>query len=121
MKRLEGRVCVVTGGAGSVGLATARLFLAEGARVALIDLRQAELDHAVERLGNRSVMTVVADVSRDEEVAAAIEAVNARFGPIDVLFSNAGNFGTVAPIAAYPEAVFDSVYAVHVKGVTAAA
>jgi NAD(P)-dependent dehydrogenase (short-subunit alcohol dehydrogenase family) len=116
MKRLEGRVCVVTGGAGSVGLATARLFLAEGARVALIDLRQAELDHAVERLGNRSVMTVVADISRDEEVAAAIEAVNARFGPIDVLFSNAGNFGTVAPIATYPEAVFDAVYAVHVKG-----
>jgi NAD(P)-dependent dehydrogenase (short-subunit alcohol dehydrogenase family) len=116
MKRLEDRVCVVTGGAGSVGLATARLFLAEGARVALIDLRQAELDHAVERLGNRSVLTVVADISRDEEVAAAIEAVNARFGPIDVLFSNAGNFGTVAPIAAYPEAVFDAVYAVHVKG-----
>ena len=116
MKRLEGRICVVTGGAGSVGLATARLFLEEGARVALIDLRQADLDRAAEHLGNHSVMTVVADISRDQEVAAAIEAVDARFGLIDVLFSNAGNFGTVAPIAAYPEAVFDAVYAVHVKG-----
>jgi NAD(P)-dependent dehydrogenase (short-subunit alcohol dehydrogenase family) len=116
MNRLEGRVCVVTGGAGSVGLATARLFLEEGARVVLIDLRQAELDRAAECLGNCSVMTVVADISRDQEVAAAIEAVHARFGPIDVLFSNAGNFGTVAPIATYPEAVFDAVYAVHVKG-----
>jgi len=116
MKRLEGRVCVVTGGAGSVGLATARLFLAEGARVALIDLRQAELQRAAESLGHGSVMTFVADVSRDEEVAAAVEAVDAKFGPVDVLFSNAGNFGVVAPIATYPETVFDSVYAVHVKG-----
>lgn len=116
MKRLEGKVCVVTGGAGSVGLATARLFLGEGARVALIDLRQTELDRAAERLGNPSVMTVVADISRDQEVAAAIDAVDARLGPIDVLFSNAGNFGTVAPISVYPEAAFDAVYAVHVKG-----
>jgi NAD(P)-dependent dehydrogenase (short-subunit alcohol dehydrogenase family) len=116
MKRLEGRVCVVTGGAGSVGVATARLFLEEGARVALIDLRQADLNRAAEHLGNHSVMTFVADISRDQEVAAAIEAVDARFGLIDVLFSNAGNFGTVAPIATYPEAVFDAVYAVHVKG-----
>jgi NAD(P)-dependent dehydrogenase (short-subunit alcohol dehydrogenase family) len=116
MKRLEGRVCVVSGGAGSVGVATARLFLEEGARVALIDLRQADLNRAAEHLGNHSVMTVVADISRDKEVAVAIEAVDARFGLIDVLFSNAGNFGTVAPIAAYPEAVFDAVYAVHVKG-----
>jgi NAD(P)-dependent dehydrogenase (short-subunit alcohol dehydrogenase family) len=116
MKRLEGKVCVVTGGAGSVGMATARLFLAEGARVALIDLRQDHLDRAAERVGSRSIMTVVADISRDHEVAAAIEAVHAQFGPIDVLFSNAGNFGTVAPIAVYPEAVFDAVYAVHVKG-----
>src|SRR5689334_3908130 len=116
MKRLEGRVCVVTGGAGSVGLATARLFLAEGARVALIDLRQAELKRAAESLGHGSVMTFVADVSRDEDVAAAVEAVCAKFGPIDVLFSNAGNFGVAAPIATYPETVFDSVYAVHVKG-----
>lgn len=116
MKRLEGKVCVVTGGAGSVGLATARLFLGEGARVALIDLRQTELDRAAERLGNPSVMTVVADISRDQEVAAAIDAVDARLGPIDVLFSNAGNFGAVAPISVYPEAAFDAVYAVHVKG-----
>jgi NAD(P)-dependent dehydrogenase (short-subunit alcohol dehydrogenase family) len=116
MKRLEGKVCVVTGGAGSVGLATARLFLGEGARVALIDLQQTELDRAAERLGNPSVMTVVADISRDQEVAAAIDAVDARLGPIDVLFSNAGNFGAVAPISVYPEAAFDAVYAVHVKG-----
>lgn len=116
MKRLEGRVCIVTGGAGSVGVATARLFLEEGARVALIDLRQADLDRAVERLGDGPVMALVADISRDQEVAEAVAAVTGRLGPIDVLFSNAGNFGTVAPIAAYPEAVFDAVYAVHVKG-----
>jgi len=116
MGRLANKVCVLTGGAGSVGVATARLFLEEGARVALVDLRQADLDRAVERLGSGSVVPLVADVSSDHEVAAAVETVTDRFGPIDVLFSNAGNFGTVAPIASYPEAVFDAVYAVHVKG-----
>ncbi|WP_027543570.1 SDR family NAD(P)-dependent oxidoreductase [Bradyrhizobium sp. WSM2254] len=116
MKRLEGRVCVVTGGAGSVGTATARLFLEEGARVALIDLRQADLDRAVERLGGAPVLSLVADVSRDQEVADAVDQVTERLGPIDVLFSNAGNFGSVAPIADYPEVVFDTVYSVHVKG-----
>jgi len=116
MGRLANKVCVLTGGAGSVGVATARLFLEEGARVVLVDLRQADLDRAVERLGNSSVVTLVADVSRDHEVATVVETVIDRLGPIDVLFSNAGNFGTVAPIATYPEAVFDAVYAVHVKG-----
>ncbi len=116
MKRLTNKVCVLTGGAGSVGLATARLFLEEGAKVALIDLRRSELDRAVECLGDASVVPLVADISRDREVAAAVAAVTERLGPIDVLFSNAGNFGTVAPIAVYPEAAFDAVYAVHVRG-----
>lgn len=116
MKRLTNKVCVLTGGAGSVGMATARLFLEEGAKVALIDLRRSELDRAVECLGDSSVVPLVADISRDREVAAAVAAVTERLGPIDVLFSNAGNFGTVAPIAVYPEAAFDAVYAVHVRG-----
>lgn len=116
MKRLTNKVCVLTGGAGSVGMATARLFLEEGAKVALIDLRRSELDRAVECLGDSSVVPLVADISREREVAAAVAAVTERLGPIDVLFSNAGNFGTVAPIAVYPEAAFDAVYAVHVRG-----
>ena len=53
-------------------------------------------------------------MTRADQVAAFVAATRARFGGIDILFSNAGNFGTVAPIADYPEEVFDAVYAVHV-------
>ena len=55
-------------------------------------------------------------MTKSDQVKNAIAATVARFGKIDVLFSNAGNFGTVAPIADYPEDVFDSVLAVHVRG-----
>ena len=116
MKRLDGKVCVITGGAGSIGLATARLFLDEGAKVMLIDLKPDDLAHAAGRLGGDDVAIAAADVTKAADVAAAVEATIARWGRIDVLFSNAGNFGVVAPIADYPEQVFESVYAVHVKG-----
>jgi NAD(P)-dependent dehydrogenase (short-subunit alcohol dehydrogenase family) len=116
MKRLDDKVCLITGGGGSIGLATARLFLDEGAKVMLVDLVQADLARAAERLGSGRVAIVAADVTKAADVAAAVGAVVARWGRIDVLFSNAGNFGVVAPIAAYPEDVFDAVYAVHVKG-----
>jgi NAD(P)-dependent dehydrogenase (short-subunit alcohol dehydrogenase family) len=116
MKRLDDKVCLITGGGGSIGLATARLFLDEGAKVMLVDLAQADLARAAERLGSDRVAIVAADVTKATDVAAAVGAVVARWGRIDVLFSNAGNFGVVAPIAAYPEDVFDAVYAVHVKG-----
>ena len=59
-------------------------------------------------------------MTKSDQVKNAIAATVARFGKIDVLFSNAGNFGTVAPIADYPEDVFDSVLAVHVRGASSA-
>jgi NAD(P)-dependent dehydrogenase (short-subunit alcohol dehydrogenase family) len=116
MGALAGKVAVITGGAGSLGLATARLFLAEGAWVMLVDLRQSDLAHASGALASPDVATFAADVTRAGDVAAFVEATRAHYGKIDVLFSNAGNFGTVAPIADYPEDVFDAVYAVHVRG-----
>jgi len=116
MLRLADKVCLLTGGAGSVGLATAKLFLAEGARVTLVDLRAEKLAAAAATLGADRVQTVVADVSQSTEVEQAVAATVRRWGRIDVLFSNAGNFGVVAPIAAYPEELFESVLAVHVKG-----
>ena len=61
-------------------------------------------------------MTFAADVAKASDVAAAVAPSVARWGEIDVLFSNAGNFGMVAPIADYPEDVFESVMAVHVRG-----
>ncbi len=113
---LAGKTCIVTGGAGSLGLAAVRLFLEEGARVVLVDSNEAALKEATAGLPADRVATALADVSRTADVAGAVETAVTAFGAIDVLFSNAGNFGVVAPIEAYPEDVFDAVYAVHVRG-----
>ncbi len=118
---LENKTCIVTGGAGSIGLASARLFLEHGARVMLVDLAAADLERARGELtaagvaGSRTAICV-ADVSRAADTAAYVAATVARFGPIDVLFSNAGNAGAIGSITSYPEEVFDHVYQVHVKG-----
>lgn len=116
MKLLEGKHCIITGGAGSLGMAAARLFVEEGARVTLVDLSEAALAQAAAGLGTERVAVVKADVSRAEDARRYVGAAVQRFGAIDVLFSNAGNFGVVAPIESYPEEVFDAVQAVHVKG-----
>ena len=115
--QMQGKVCVITGGAGSIGAASAALLHGEGAKVMLVDLDEAELRKTAAAIGGGDrIACAKADVTRSAEVAAAMTAAVRRFGKIDVLFSNAGNFGTVAPIADYPEDVFDAVLAVHVKG-----
>jgi len=121
VKKLEEKTCVVTGGAGSLGNAVARLFLAEGARVLLVDVDAAGLDRIAAELASDDLDVVVADVSNAEATEAYIQKAVARFGTIDVLFSNAGNFGAVSPIAGYPDRAFDDVFAVHVKGAYLAA
>jgi NAD(P)-dependent dehydrogenase (short-subunit alcohol dehydrogenase family) len=114
--QMQGKVCVITGGAGSIGLASAKLLHKEGAKVMLVDLNEAALKKAAAEIGGDAVAWSVADITKSDQVKAAIAATVGKWGKIDVLFSNAGNFGTVAPIADYPEDVFDSVLAVHVKG-----
>nr|WP_245307397.1 SDR family oxidoreductase [Rhizobium altiplani] len=121
MRLLENKTCIITGGAGSLGQATARLFLDEGASVMLVDLHAEALAGAANALASDRVAIFQADVSKARDSAAYVDATVERFGPIDVLFSNAGNFGTVAPIDKYPEEVFDAVFAVHVRGAFLAA
>jgi NAD(P)-dependent dehydrogenase (short-subunit alcohol dehydrogenase family) len=116
MGLLDDKVCVITGGAGSLGLASARLFLAEGAKVVLVDLEPAALARAGEDLAGPRVETVAADVRDAAATRSYLERAVARFGPIDVLFSNAGNQGPVVPVTDYPEDAFDAVLAVHVRG-----
>lgn len=118
---LQGKTCVITGGAGSLGLAAARLFLKEGAKVTLVDLSMQRLEQAAEGLPQDRIELVAGDVSRPADAALYVAKTVTRFGPIDVLVSNAGNFGLVAPIDDYPEDVFDRVQEVHVKGAFLAA
>jgi NAD(P)-dependent dehydrogenase (short-subunit alcohol dehydrogenase family) len=113
---LPDKVCVVTGAAGSIGFASARLFAAEGARVMMLDVDAAALEAAARELPANLVAWQVVDVRRAADVAAAVDATLGKWGRIDVLFSNAGNPGVISPLAEFPEAVFDDVFAVHVKG-----
>jgi NAD(P)-dependent dehydrogenase (short-subunit alcohol dehydrogenase family) len=116
MPLLDNKVCVVTGGAGSIGLASARLFLREGARVMLVDLRESELQSALASLGSANADAVAADVGDASATRAYVERTVERFGPIDVLFSNAGNQGPIVPVTEYPEEAFDAQIRVHVRG-----
>ena len=113
---LNQKNCLITGGAGSVGVATARRFLDEGARVVLVDLEAPDLETLGLQAFQDRILAVAADVSSPEETAGYVKAATDRFGGIDVLMSNAGNFGAVAPIESFPVEVFDSVLAVHVRG-----
>lgn len=117
---LEGKVCLITGGAGSIGLASARVLQQHGAKIALVDRDPQALSAAAASLGP-DALTLTADVANEADTARYVTATVARFGRIDVLFSNAGNFGTVAPIESYPTETFDSVLAVHVRGAFLAA
>lgn len=116
MGLLDNKVCLITGGAGSLGLASAKKFLAEGAKVAIVDLREADLERAKGELGSANVEAIAADVSQVDATKRYIDRTVARFGKIDVLFSNAGNQGPITPTTEYPEDIFDAVMAVHVRG-----
>lgn len=116
MGLLDNKVCVITGGAGSLGLASARQFVAEGAKVMIVDLREADLERAKAELKSPNVETTAADVSQLDATRNYIGRTVAKFGKIDVLFSNAGNQGPITPTVDYPEDIFDAVMAVHVRG-----
>jgi len=113
---LEGKHCIITGGAGSLGMASARLFLEQGANVVLVDRQEADLRSLGVPDVEARCLSVTADVSDADSTKGYIDRAVAAFGPIDALMSNAGNFGTVAPIDSFPLDVFEEVLAVHVRG-----
>lgn len=116
MGQLDGKVCVITGGAGSLGLASTRLFLAEGASIVLVDREPAALEQAAAQLaGHDRVEWIAADVAAVAGTRDYVGRAVARFGKIDVLFSNAGISGVIRPVTDYPEDVFDAVMAVNVR------
>ena len=116
MKRLENKVAIITGGAGSIGKITAKLFLDEGAKVMLVDLDSDSLEKTVKELNSEHVKYCTADVSKAADVQKYVDETVNKFGKIDVFFNNAGIEGEVKPIIDYPEEIFDKVIAVNVKG-----
>ncbi len=116
--RLKGKTAVITGGAGGIGLETAKIFLNEGAEgILLVDLNEDQLKDAAKSLDSGNVHYFAADVSKNDQVKAYTEKAIKEMGKIDVLFLNAGIEGVVKPLTEYPEEMYDKVLAVNVKGV----
>jgi NAD(P)-dependent dehydrogenase (short-subunit alcohol dehydrogenase family) len=117
--RLTGRTALITGGAGSIGAAAARAFVAEGAEVMLADLDEVALAAAAEsvtRGDSERVAWRVCDVTVEDQVASAVEATLERFGKLDVAFANAGIAGAPFPLTEFPLADFERVLRVNVVG-----
>src|SRR5208282_1716524 len=95
MGKLAGKVAVITGGTTGIGLATAKLFVSEGAYVFITGRRQKELDEAVKAIGS-NVTGVQGDISKMADLDRLYEAVRAK-GRIDIVFANAG-IGEFAPL-----------------------
>jgi NAD(P)-dependent dehydrogenase (short-subunit alcohol dehydrogenase family) len=112
--KFNGKIALVTGGTSGIGLAAAKLFLAEGAKVAIVGSDRDRLDEAVTTLG-ADVLALQADLRHPAEIDAAIEALRKRYGRIDILFANAGK-GLAAPLDAVTEAEIDEQFGLNFKG-----
>lgn len=116
MDRLKGKTAIISGGATGMGAASARLFAAEGAAVGVID-RNVEAGEALvaelKAAGYRAVFAK-ADVSSKAEVEAAVAAVNAALGPVNVLFNHAGTI-VIKPFLETEEEDWDFLFDVNVK------
>jgi NAD(P)-dependent dehydrogenase (short-subunit alcohol dehydrogenase family) len=112
-KKLQGKVAVITGGTTGIGLATAKLFVEEGAYVFITGRRQKELDEAVQAIGSNAT-GVQGDISQLTDLDRLYEAVKAK-GRIDVVFANAG-VAEFVPLGKITEGHFDKLFDINVKG-----
>ena len=113
-QKLEGKVAVITGGTSGIGLAIARRFANEGARVYITGRRQPELDAAVEAIGAAAVGARV-DSTDAAQLQALFDRVKAEQGKLDVLVANAGG-GAMLPLGQITEEHFDDTFNRNVKG-----
>ena len=114
MNRLEGKIAVITGGTSGIGLASAKLFASEGARLFITGRRQLELDVAIKTIGH-GVRAVQGDVSRMADLDRLFDIVGREAGAIDILFANAGG-GSFVPLADVTEEHYAQTFDVNVKG-----
>ncbi len=116
MDRLAGKTAIITGAASGIGAASARLFGAEGANVVIADTQIERGQKLAAELGDAALFQKV-DVTREDEVHAAVEAAVKRWGRLDCMFNNAGFGGALGPIETTTVEDFDITFDVLLKGV----
>lgn len=114
MGKLSGKIALITGANSGMGLATARLFAAEGAKVVITARRQRELDDAAKSIGP-AALAVAGDVSSLLDIERLFGVIRERYGRLDILFANAG-VGQGAPLGNVSEDLFDRLFSINVKG-----
>src|ERR1700759_5537175 len=113
--RLRNKTALITGGNSGIGLATAKLFVAEGARVIIPGRNQATLEAATEELGPNA-FAVVADANDVAATEAAVKQAAEKFGKLDIVFANAGIPGNT-PIGSTTQAAFEAVIRTNLTAV----
>ena len=116
MHNLQGKVIVITGGAGGIGEATARLAHAQGARVVITD-RELDAVRAIADSLGEGALPLAVDVTSREDNEKMVAAALKHFGHLDGVFLNAGIEGEVGPFQSRSDAAWDKVFAVNVHGV----
>jgi NAD(P)-dependent dehydrogenase (short-subunit alcohol dehydrogenase family) len=112
--KLNGKVAVITGGNSGMGLATAKLFAEEGAKVIITGRRQKDLDDAVKSIG-KNIEGVQGDIANLADLDRLHDHLKKKYGRVDVIFANAG-VGSVAPFGHVSEQQFDQTFDINVKG-----
>lgn len=115
MEKLAGKIVLITGGSSGIGLATARLFRAEGAQLVITGQNRDSLAHAQEELGSETLV-IRSNAGNLAEIESLMEQVKNRFHRLDVLFVNAA-IAKAAPVEQVSEAQFDEIMGINVKGV----
>jgi NAD(P)-dependent dehydrogenase (short-subunit alcohol dehydrogenase family) len=113
--RLQGKTALITGGNSGIGLATARMFVSEGAEVVITGRKQETLDEATRELGPRA-LGLVADVTDLQSIERAVAATIDRFGKLDIVFANAG-IGGVTPLGQTTLESFNLILQTNLTGV----
>ncbi|XP_030531262.1 (-)-isopiperitenol/(-)-carveol dehydrogenase, mitochondrial-like [Rhodamnia argentea] len=117
LKKLEGKVAIVTGGASGMGEETARCFSSHGAKVVIADIQDEKGRDLVESIGSCSCTYVRCNVTDEQQVMSLVQSTLQLYGKLDIMFSNAGVFSSVKQdILDFDVSAFERLFAINVKG-----